>query len=130
LYATTNIDYSFCSLHGKDASGTAFGQIKFLHQTKPMVIQHKLDGSKGVFFIPDEDGEILAEIVYLKREPQSMIIEHTEVADELRGQNIGYQLVHAAVEYARSHQMKVVPLCPFAKAVIDKKPEFRDVLAG
>ncbi|RYZ46555.1 MAG: GNAT family N-acetyltransferase, partial [Chitinophagaceae bacterium] len=32
------------------------------------------------------------------------------------------------VEYARMHGMKVSPVCPFAKAVFDKKPDFGDVL--
>ncbi|MBA2746436.1 MAG: N-acetyltransferase, partial [Flavisolibacter sp.] len=52
----------------------------------------------------------------------------TEVDDELRGQNIGLQLVQAVVDYARSQKLKLIPLCSFAKSVIDKKPEFRDVL--
>ena len=60
--------------------------------------------------------------------PDKMIIEHTEVSDELKGQNVGYQLVHTAVEYARTHNIKIVPLCPFANAVFKKKPEYADVL--
>jgi predicted GNAT family acetyltransferase len=95
-----------------------------------MVIQHRQNGANGMFFIPgeeDDDG-LLAEMTYLRQEPDTMIIEHTEVSDELRGQNIGYQLVHTAVEYARTHHLKIIPMCTFAKAVIDKKPEFRDVL--
>jgi hypothetical protein len=82
-----------------------------------------------MFYIPgeDDDDELKAEMTYLRQE-NTMIIEHTEVSDELRGQNIGYQLVHTAVEYARTHHMKIIPMCTFAKAVFDKKPEFRDVL--
>jgi uncharacterized protein len=57
-----------------------------------------------------------------------MIIEHTEVSDELRGQNIGYELVHTGVEYARTHHLKIIPLCTFANAVFKKKPEYKDVL--
>lgn len=93
-----------------------------------MLIQHKQKESKGVFFIPGEDDELLAELIYMKKDPGVMVIEHTEIDDELRGQNIGYQLVNTAVEYARTHQLKVIPMCPFAKAVIDRKPELQDVL--
>ena len=50
-----------------------------------------------------------------------MIIDHTEVSDELRGKNVGYQLVHTAVEYARTNHIKVLLLCPFAKSEIAKK---------
>lgn len=96
-----------------------------------MVIQHKHADTRGVFFIPgeEEDGGFLAELMYMKKEPDTMIIEHTEVDESLKGQNIGYQLVNMAIEYARQHNLKVIPMCPFAKAIIDKKPELRDVLA-
>lgn len=57
-----------------------------------------------------------------------MIIEHTEVRDELRGKNVGNQLVDKAVEYARTHSLKIIPLCSFANAVFKKKPEYADLL--
>ena len=93
-----------------------------------MLIQHKQTDTKGIFFIPGEEDNLLAELIYMKKEPGTMVIEHTEVEDELKGENIGYQLVHTAIEYARTHQLKVIPMCPFAKAVIDRKPELQDVL--
>ena len=58
-----------------------------------------------------------------------MIIDHTEVSEELRRENIGYQLVHMAVESSRTNQIKILPLCPFTTSVFDKKgAEFDDVL--
>ena len=92
-----------------------------------MLVQHKQVGGKGMFFVQQE-GNILAEMVYTMVSDEKMIIEHTEVSDELRGQNTGYQLVSTAVEYARNHGIKIIPLCPFANAVFKKKPEFTDVL--
>ncbi len=93
-----------------------------------MLIQHKLVGKKGMFYV-GQDGAILAELVYSMPTENKMIIEHTEVDDSLGGKGVGLQLVRTAVEYARTHQLKVIPLCPFAKALFDKKEEFRDVLA-
>lgn len=93
-----------------------------------MLIQHKQTENRGIFFVPGEEDDFLAELTYNKHKEGNMIIEHTHVDDELRGQNIGYQLVHSAVEYARSHHLKIIPLCSFAREVIDKKPEFKDVL--
>lgn len=93
-----------------------------------MLIQHKQDGAKGSFFVEAHDA-ILAEMTYSMAAENLMIIDHTEVSDELRGKNVGYQLVHRAVEYAREKQIKILPLCPFAKLVFDKKgAEFADVL--
>lgn len=92
-----------------------------------MLIHHTQRDSKGVFYVGDSDSPI-AELVYTKPAFDKMILEHTEVAEELKGQKVGYHLVEAAVEYARHHQLKILPLCPFANAVFKKKPEYQDVL--
>ena len=92
-----------------------------------MLIQHKKVGTKGMFFV-ETDGNILAEMVYTMPDDNKMIIEHTEVSDELRDKNVGNQLVHTAVEYARIHTIKIIPLCSFANAVFKKNPEYADVL--
>ena len=95
-----------------------------------MLIQHKQDGSKGSFYV-EENGKILAEMTYSMAGDMLLIIDHTEVSDELKGKNVGFQLVHTAVEYARTNQIKIMPLCPFAKSVFDKRgSEFADVLRG
>jgi uncharacterized protein len=93
-----------------------------------MQILHKLTDNRGMFFVQPEGEDILAELSYLQHDPTTMIVEHTNVDEELRGQNVGFQLVSAVVEYARHHHYKIVPMCSFTKAVMDKKPEFRDVL--
>ena len=95
-----------------------------------MLIQQKQDGSKGSFYV-EENGKVLAEMTYSMAGTTLMIIDHTDVSDTLRGKNVGYQLVQAAVEYARANHMKILPLCPFANAVFKKKiAEFGDVLRG
>ena len=92
-----------------------------------MVIQHKLLDGRGMFYV-GHDGGILAEMVYNMHDNQ-MVIEHTEVNVELEGQGVGKQLVFTAVEYARTHNLKIVPLCPFAKKILSRTKEWQDVLA-
>ena len=91
-----------------------------------MTILHREDKNEGVFYI-EENGEALAEMVY-KKEQGIMIIQHTEVDDSLRGKNIGFQLVEQGVNYAREAQLKIVPLCTFAKKVIERNKQFADIL--
>lgn len=91
-----------------------------------MEIQHEQKESKGAFFV-EENGKRLAEMTYSKAGTDLIIIDHTEVSDELRGKSVGAKLVQAAVEYARANKIKILPLCPFAKSVFDKKPEYADV---
>jgi predicted GNAT family acetyltransferase len=92
-----------------------------------MLIQRKQTDNKGMFYVED-DGEVQAEMIYHMSGPGKMVIEHTEVGDELRGQNVGFKLVEAAVEYARLHHIKITVWCPFAKKVFDRKPDWHDVL--
>jgi predicted GNAT family acetyltransferase len=56
-----------------------------------------------------------------------IIIDHTEVHAALRGTGAGAKLVAAAVEWARTERRQIMPLCPFAKAVFERAPEYADV---
>ncbi|HEY0651780.1 MAG TPA: GNAT family N-acetyltransferase [Chryseosolibacter sp.] len=92
-----------------------------------MDIKHDQTDSKGVFFI-GEKNKPLAEMTYSKAGAETIIIDHTQVSDELKGKGAGKQLVTAAVDYARQNGIKIIPLCPFARSVFEKVTEFRDVL--
>lgn len=56
------------------------------------------------------------------------IIDHTEVNPDFSGKGVGKKLVMKAVDYARANNLKIMPLCPFAKSVFDRVAEIRDVL--
>ena len=92
-----------------------------------MVVGHEEQGHRGAFVI-DKDGKRLAEMTYTVAGSR-VIIDHTTVDDSLRGSGAGRELVRTAVEWARAEKRKLMPLCPFARSVFDKIPEYRDVLA-
>jgi len=71
-----------------------------------------------------------AEMTYSRAGDTTIIIDHTSVPDALRGRGVGLALVRRGVEDARAKGLKIVPLCPFAKAQIAKHPEWQDVLGG
>lgn len=91
-----------------------------------MQIHHDTAETKGSFYIEREDKRV-AEMTYSKAGPERIIIDHTEVSDEARGEGLGKKLVYHAVEYARENDLKILPLCPFARSVFSKNPEIRDV---
>lgn len=62
-------------------------------------------------------------------EPGVITFTHTEVPKELGGRGVGSQLAKGALDQARARELKVVPLCPFIKAYIEKHPEYADLLA-
>jgi uncharacterized protein len=92
-----------------------------------MKIKHSETDSKGLFEAFENDA-IAGNMSYSKAGEKLIIIDHTEVNPEFKGKLVGYQLLIAAIEYARLNQLKIIPLCPFAKSVFDKKTELRDVL--
>jgi predicted GNAT family acetyltransferase len=92
-----------------------------------MLIKHKEEGGKGMFYVEEND-TVLAELVYTIPSSDKIIIEHTEVDDSLSGKGVGKQLVQAVVDHTRSNNIKIIPLCSFAKSVFEKEKEWQDVL--
>ena len=91
------------------------------------IVRKEDSPAKGAWVV-ERDGKRLAEMTYSAAGSDKIIIDHTDVSDALRGTGTGGKLVAAAVEWARANGKKILPLCPFAKSVFDKKPEYRDVL--
>ncbi len=91
-----------------------------------MKIHHEENKTKGSFYIGSAD-DPYAELTYSKAGPERIIIDHTEVSDAHRGEGLGKALVFHAVEYARTHMLKILPLCPYARSLFLKYPEIRDV---
>ncbi len=92
-----------------------------------MLILQEQHGNDGSFFIEKANRKV-AQINYTISTDNALTIEHTIVDEELRNNNIGFDLVAKVVEYARDKQYKVIPECSFAKAVFEKEPGFSDVL--
>lgn len=92
-----------------------------------MDIQHESSETKGAFFI-EQDGKRIAEMTYSKAGSDKIIIDHTEAHEEYRGEGLAKKLVFHGVEFARKNELKVLPLCAYAKSVIERNEELQDVL--
>jgi predicted GNAT family acetyltransferase len=101
-----------------------------LAKAGPSVGEEKVEredgASKGRYRIVVDGVE--AEMTYSRAGEGLIIIDHTEVPATLRGRKVGERLVRQAVEDARRDGIAIMPLCPFAKAQIDRHPEWQDVL--
>ena len=89
---------------------------------------HHPNGNMGEFVF-ERGGKRLAQLNYARR-GQRVEILHTEVDPVLRGEGIGAKIVGAAVDWARQEKLHIVPLCPFAKAVFTRTPDYNDVLSN
>ena len=88
----------------------------------------QVNGENKGFFEAVDNGTEAGLMTYSWAGNTRFIIDHTEVNPDYSGKGVGKQLVMAAVEYARAKNVKILPLCPFAKSVFAKVPEIRDVL--
>src|SRR5688500_15713133 len=73
-----------------------------------------LESGKNTAFVIEEEGARVAEVV-VGISNGEMSAYHTEVAPQLEGKGVGKKLVGALADYARKHQMKVIPLCPYVQ---------------
>ena len=90
-------------------------------------VQIRINDNKGTFYI-EVEGKQEAMMTFVFAGEDKIIIDHTEVNPGNEGKGFGKKMVLKAVEFAREKGIKILPLCPFAKSVFDKTPEFRDVL--
>ena len=81
-------------------------------------------------YVYQADGGPEAELTFSKTGSGLIIIDHTGVPDDYRGQGVGLKLVQHAVDEARKNDWKILPLCPFAAAQFRRHPEWADVLNG
>ena len=80
------------------------------------------------FFKALEGNVEAGRMTYTWAGPDKIIIDHTEVNNDFSGKGIGKKLVLEAVKFARTKNIKILPLCPFAKKVFDETEDIQDVL--
>jgi predicted GNAT family acetyltransferase len=64
---------------------------------------------------------------YAKR-GDTIVFTHTEIPPQLEGQGLGKELASAALNYARSEGLNVVPRCRFIAAFIQRYKEYQDLV--
>lgn len=91
------------------------------------MITHTETDTKGEFILK-RDGKQAGKMTYSKMGNKKIIIDHTEVEEPFKNTGAGRALVEHGVQWARENDIKVLPLCPFAKNLIDRDPDLQDVL--
>ncbi|HEY9228200.1 MAG TPA: GNAT family N-acetyltransferase [Gemmatimonadaceae bacterium] len=69
-----------------------------------------------------------AELQYHYRGPDTIVLVHTDVSPELQGRGLAGKLAHAALEFARTNKLGVVPVCPFVQSYLERHPEYADLV--
>ena len=92
-----------------------------------MTIEHINETKSGHFKAVTNEVEA-GKMTYTWTGTDKFTIDHVEVSPDFSDQSLGKKLVLAAVKFARENNLKIVPLCPFAKSVFNKTKEIQDLL--
>ena len=102
-----------------------------------ITIQHKETEKNGVFeawMRATEEGACtepvqVGEMTYQRPTPERILIDHTRVFDGFEGKGIARQMVLAAVDFARAHNRRIIPVCSYAQAFLTRTDEYKDILS-
>lgn len=59
---------------------------------------------------------------------RTLFLAYTEVPDALRERGWEEALMRGVYDYARMQKLRVVPICPLARAFLDREPEYRELV--
>jgi predicted GNAT family acetyltransferase len=77
------------------------------------------------FELPVDDQIVFADY---RRQPGRLVITHVEAPPSLRGKGVAGQLMQGMLDQARAAQLKVLPLCPYARAWMQRRADYRDLM--
>ncbi|MGO3891812.1 MAG: GNAT family N-acetyltransferase [Paenalcaligenes sp.] len=69
----------------------------------------------------------LCTLEYLLQD-NTLAITHTVVPRAVGGKGIAGELVKTALNYARDHQLRVIPQCSYAAVYVQRHPEYQDLV--
>lgn len=85
-------------------------------------------GGDAFAFRQQEDGKTNAEITWTLL-GDVMVMDHTFVSPDLRGQGVAKQLLDRAAEYARENELKMEAVCSYVVTAFDRYSEYEDIKA-
>ena len=103
--------------------------------TRERIGEVVVDGVAHAIEIDPESRQIEADVqghvafILFRTSGSELALIHTEVPPALRGKSIAEALARAALDYARSHQMTVKPICPFVARFVRRHQEYQDLVA-
>lgn len=66
------------------------------------------------FYIGESEDNDIARITFYYQEENVIAIDHTFVSPELRGQSIAGKLLNEVVTFAKTNNLKIIPVCSYA----------------
>jgi predicted GNAT family acetyltransferase len=76
------------------------------------------------------DGERRVGMLTYRVHGDAVVLVHTEIDPAEQRRGLGTALVTGALEQLRAAGSRVVPRCPFVRAVLETHPEYAGLVAG
>jgi uncharacterized protein len=75
------------------------------------------------------DGELAGFLDYTIKRGRIALV-HTEVLPAYAGRGIASDIVRFALDDARGRGLRVIAICPYVRAFLERHPEMRDIVVG
>jgi len=89
-------------------------------------ITHAEAGSRGEFVL-ERDGQRVAEMTYRRLGESRILVDHTYVDMQLRGQGVARRLLDAAAAWARQTNTRISATCSYVVVQLARDSSLRDV---
>ena len=82
----------------------------------------------GRIYAENSEGQMIAEVTFPLDSEGVVAIDHTYVADELRGQGVADKLMEETYELLKTENLRAKPVCSYAVAWYKRHPEKNDIV--
>lgn len=72
----------------------------------------------------------LRALITYRRFSDRIVLRHTEVPPPFEGHGIAAKLTRAALDFARTNHLRVVPLCPYVSSFLRRHRDYHDLLSA
>ncbi len=84
------------------------------------------DKEQQIFYFLNDNKE--SYVRYIKTDKETLNIIKTYVPPEQRNKGLAAKLAKAALDYAKNHNLKIIPTCSYIDYYIDRNKEYEELL--
>ncbi|MEX3711932.1 GNAT family N-acetyltransferase [Cytobacillus horneckiae] len=88
-----------------------------------------IEKAKGHHYIQDRTGKMIGEITFIETDEHTVMIEHTFVDEDHRGDGVARELVDSVVQEMKRENKKIIPACRFAAVLFERIPSYKEQMA-
>lgn len=100
---------------------------EFFQSEEKMEFRTESDGKNGKIS-QDLNGEEVGHLTFIWDGEDKFVITEVYTDEKFRGRGLAKKLVEKSADYAREKNAKIIPVCPYARHVMERGEAFRDVL--